>query len=129
MAKFIIVTIAFLLLAGCITTPDLTTGAGCWRYGVTEQNTGRMTTTPIEQIPIVVVKYADLYGYCGVDPKEALLHGCYQPLMDTIYIHRGAGRRTVYEEQCHALLGTEHNNCYPHYGIGKDESACGWNAP
>ncbi|MFT5140921.1 MAG: hypothetical protein ACI9CB_002586 [Rhodothermales bacterium] len=110
------------LLTGCITAPDLETGDGCWRYGVADQNTGRMTRyADVNDIPVTTLGMDDLMQACGVDIQ---VWGCYQPIQDEIFVYWGGGKRTLYEEICHSIKGVKHNNC-DGYGI----SDCDWVIP
>lgn len=130
-----------LLLAGCVTQPNLETGDDCWRTGVLEVgNTGRMTDTPIDQIPVVVLNLEGLYAACELPPPPPLAwsnrgtvetEGCYHIEDDTIYVlNTSQYGYVIHHEQCHALLGVRHNACHEMgYGIGKDESACEWSEP
>ena len=129
-----------ILLTSCVVTPDYENGGeDCWRTGVLENgNTGRLTTTPIADIPIVSLNLTDLYAACDLPPPPELAWhnrgkvetmGCYQPKTDTIYVLWSAKYGYAVEhEQCHALLGRKHNSCHGNgYGIGKDiQSACEW---
>ena len=129
-----------ILLTSCVVTPDYENGGeGCWRTGVLENgNTGRMTQTPISELPVIVLSLEDLYAACDLPPPPELAWhnrgkvetmGCYQPKDEKIYILRSARYGYVVEhERCHALLGTAHNSCFGRgYGIGKDiQSACEW---
>jgi len=132
--KTFLFTIAItFILSGCLAAPDLQTGENCWRYSVAMDNTGRMTDKPISDIPVIKVDYDGLVVACGLDPVEPSWSNrgyaalaCFKPGEDKIYTLKGvAGKVNVYEEQCHALLGREHNGCSG-YGIGSDESACEW---
>ena len=119
MKYILLMTIA---LSACVSAPNMETGEGCWRLGVAESgNTGRMTDTPINEIPVVKLSFDGLAEMCG-----ARAYGCFKN--DTIYLFRMNDERTLFEEQCHAFWGRNHNACYPNYGIGKDESDCDWNA-
>ncbi len=121
-----------ILLSGCLVKPDLQTGENCWRYRVAEDNTGRLTDMEIADIPIVKLNYEDLVVACNLKPEPVswsnrgfAASACFKD--DTIYMLKGfAGKMELYQEQCHALLGTKHNSCVG-YGIGSDESACNWN--
>jgi len=128
-----------ILLTSCVVTPDYETGADCWRTGVLETgNTGRLTTTPIADIPVVSMNLTDLYAACDLPPPPELAWhnrgkvetmGCYQPKTDTIYVLRTARfGYVVQHELCHARLGKLHNSCHGKgYGLGKDiQSACEW---
>ena len=126
--------------------PDFETGKGCWKYGVLENsNTGQMTAVPLDEIPVVKLGYDDLLVACGLTDDRTLgrywrdrgtleVRACFAPRKvdgnaghDTIYLLKWyAGKFELYQEMCHAKLGRKHNACYPHYGIGKDESACNW---
>ena len=134
-----------ILLTGCVTVPNFETGDDCWRYGVAEtNNTGPMTATPLDEIPVVKLDYEDLLIACDQtddrtlagywrDKRTVSIRACFKPRPvdgkaghDTIYLHRiYAGAYEINHEKCHALLGRKHNACSG-YGIGKDESACNW---
>ena len=130
-------------LTGCVSMPNMQTGAGCWRYGVLEQgNTGPMSRADVEEIPVVYLSEDGVNAACTVGleewvnedyRKQHTIYACFKPRpvdgkagTDTIYIWWRGGKRALYEEKCHILLGRKHNACYGKYGIGKDESACKW---
>jgi hypothetical protein len=142
----ILIILSVLILASCVTPPDLVSGDGCWRYGVLESegNTGRMTTADPTTIRVERYGYFDLLVMCDQmdyrtlarqrrEGNSMVISSCFKPREvngkageDMIYMHRWAGKAELYQEQCHALLGSKHNNCYPRYGIGKTESDCNW---
>jgi len=130
-----------ILLTSCVVTPDYENGGeGCWRTGVLENgNTGRMTQTPISELPVIVLSLEDLYAACDLPPPPELAWhnrgkvetmGCYQPKTDTIYVLRSARfGYVVAHEKCSALLGGKHNSCFQkgYAQWGKDiQSACEW---
>jgi len=129
-----------ILLAGCVHTPDWETGEGCWRTGVAEiGNTGRMTDTPIADIPVITLNLEDLYAACDLPPPPPLAwsnrgrietEGCYQPKTDTIYVLKSSQYGYVIEhEACHVFWGVLHNKCHGkgYAQWGKDiQSACEW---
>jgi len=125
--RYLTAFVILALLTGCVIKPNYLTGADCWRTGVLESgNTGRMTTTPINDIPVVTLGESKLNTACNYD-GENILWGCYNPISDTVYVRRFAGNRTVIHELCHSRLGRKHNSCYQKgYGVGKTESACEW---
>ena len=129
-----------LLLTGCIVTPNWDAGHDCWRYGIAEDNTGRMSALHPQDIPVVKLGYDDLLIACGLTPeplswsnrKQLQARACFKPREvtggegeDMIYLYRWAGEYERNHERCHAIKGRLHNNCSG-YGIGKDESACNW---
>jgi hypothetical protein len=144
MRKVILMIVALFML-GCVTPPDLETGEGCWRYGVLETgNTGMMTLTPVEDIRVEEYDYFDLLVMCDEmdyrslarqrrEGNSMIIRGCFQPREvdgkageDMIYLYNYSGRKELYEEQCHVVLGSLHNACYPKYGIGNSEADCNW---
>ena len=123
-------------LFGCVGMhePNWVTGEDCWRFSVAESdNTGPMSRTPLDEIPVVRLNYADLAKACDVllppatwrNQNYMMVRACYQPKTDMIYMHYFSGNMELYEERCHVLLGRKHNKCRG-YGIGQDESACEW---
>lgn len=114
--RILIAALLFSTSAWALQTPDFETGEWCWKYGAKGKVTRPVSTD------ITYLGWDAVAEVCG---EEAW--GCYKPIEHKIYLYRFAGKRTLYEEQCHSLGLHEHNNCYPHYGIGKDESACDWN--
>ena len=107
--------ILILFIASCVTPPNLTTGEGCWRYGVVEGEVISLPSTDITRLSM-----DDIVIACG----EAAW-GCYHPIGHRIDLYWGAGKMDLYEELCHSIGFKEHNNCTG-YGIGKDASACDW---
>ena len=97
--------VAVLLLAGCGTHPiNWETGEGCRWHNVEEHNnTGRMTDTPLDEIPVVYLDYGDLNKPCRNDSFH--LRACYDWITDTIYL---GDEQWLNEERCHALLGPVH---------------------
>lgn len=147
--KTLITILLALFLSGCVTAPNFDAAEGeelgCWPFGVLENgNTGKMTNVDPRTIRVEKYDYFDLLVMCDqvdyrtlaamrMDGNTMLLRGCFMPRKvdgkageDMIYLYWLAGKKELYEEQCHAALGPKHNNCYPHFGIGKDESACNW---
>ena len=125
---------------GCVTTPDWDNDPSvCWKYGVdVEANTGRMSSTPLDSIPVVKgLSYDELLVLCGVtdernlsgyhmDGRSMAVRACYDPVTDTIYeYYLNAGSYFTNHEKCHIVYGRNHNACTG-YGIGKDQSACNW---
>lgn len=117
-----------LLLTSCITNPNLTTGAGCWRYGVAETNQIGLLTRydNVQDVPITRLPHNEFTEKCGLG--EGLVWACYQPWEDHIYLRTWkAGTMEINHEKCHALLGFEHNACNGlGYSIGKNATACDW---
>ena len=97
-----------ILLAGCVHAPDWETGEGCWREGVAEDNTGRMTATPLDEIPRVWLNYDELAETCRNDNFH--LKACFDPKTDTIYFGKDEGIKHENHEKCHALLGIKHTD-------------------
>ena len=129
-----------LLLTACMHQPNLETGEGCWRTGVAQDNTGRMSETPIDDIPIISVNLEELHAACDKPPPPPVswktrgykeIEGCFQPKTDSIYVLRSSRYSYVVDHEiCHVLLGSEHNACYGkgYAQWGNDvESACEWN--
>ena len=148
--KTVLIALCLLvLLSGCLTPPNLQTGEGCWRYGVSEiNNTGPMTPMHPNDIPVVKLSYEDLLVACNVEDTRSLAEywrgkrtiavtACLVPRIvngnpgtAVIYLHNlYSGKVDLYQEQCHALLGPVHNQCYGMgYPItGSDATACDWN--
>ena len=118
MGKSIIVL--SLMMVGCITTPDFETGAGCWRYGVSEE--GEVVRPPTERI----IYLPDMRSIVSVCDGEAW--GCYKEISNTIYLYDKGGKRTLNHEKCHSIGLMKHNNCYGKgYGLGKEVTSCDWN--
>ena len=120
-----------LYLQGCThaVTPD--DPSECWRYGVAMDNTGRMSATPLDEIPVVKLGYDELMAACGTEAEDGLeIRACYDPMTDTIYTYGGdVGDRFINHERCHVMLGREHNSCYGkgYAQWGEDiQSACEW---
>ena len=103
-------------------------------------NTGKMSPTPVTDIPVVKMSYDELLVACGVvddrtlagyymDGRSMAVRACYDPMTDTIYEYNlNLGQYFTNHEKCHVILGREHNACNGiGYGIGKDESDCKWN--
>lgn len=135
-----------LLLSSCavLKTPNFETGGDCWRYGVEEEeNTGPLSPTPLQKIPVVKLWYGDLAQACGVQIPELsfktkqymVVRACYVPQQiprktgdDTFYLYKLAGAMELRHEQCHLVLGRLHGNCYgTGYGnSGTAEHPCEW---
>ena len=115
------ILILSVLITGCITPPNLTTGEGCWRYGVVE---GEVTQTP--STDITYLSMDDIVIACGETAWDKTALGCYHPIGHKISLYWGAGKVGKFHEKCHSIMRLpEHNNCKG-YGIGKDASACDW---
>jgi len=149
------ITIFALIMSGCsIQPPNLTTGEGCWRYGVEERdNTGPMSLTLATEVPVVRLGRDQLQHMCGVPTPEPdlrflpkaegrrivagnVVRGCYLPPQiprssgdDTIYMYKfgGTDKQTLWHEQCHIRLGIGHNACNGTYGnAGTADAPCVW---
>ena len=144
----VLICTVLVILSGCLHNVDMETGEGCWRYGVAETvNTGRMTNTPISQIPVTRLNYDDLLIACNVEDNRTLAGfwmdkrtvattACFVPRpvdgkagTDNIYLHKTyAGKRDYLHEVCHIIKGRNHNCVYPHYAQWdkSEQSACNW---
>ncbi len=129
-----LITITF-LLSGCVSSQP----QDCWRTGVAMDNTGPMSSTPINEIPVVSLNLEGLYAACDLPPPPPLAwsnrgyketEACYQQRDDTIYILNTSRYSYVLQHEiCHILKGEKHNSCYGkgYAQWGADiQSACDW---
>lgn len=108
-----------LLLSGCslyMETPDWETGAGCWKYGISEEANFGAAECDAETAPVVRLSDKELMAECGNLRGCADPHGCVIYLPSIIY----AGHYEETHERCHLALGRNHNRCSGLYATDKE---------
>jgi hypothetical protein len=124
--KPIVMALAIVSLASCSVTPNLETG--CWRLGVEEiNNTGPMSSTKPEDVPVVYMGLDALADACGTHRKGWTTRACYKPIENTIFMWTGSGKFELEHERCHIRFGRKHNACNGTYGnAGTVHAPCEW---
>ena len=125
--KLLTALFSIVLPAGCLTTPNPDTGEGYWRYGIAEDNTGRLTGYGnVQDIPVIRLSDKEFLIICK---SRHLSWACYSPSDDVIYLasYHG-GKFEIIHEQGHAVLGVKHNECNGrgYAPFGDYEYACLW---